>query len=93
LVLEFEGRIDILAVSFSERNTIETILGEQPRRYSVAVCGDSRAWSEWRITRVPTIFLLDPRGILIAQWTGVKPVEEERSILEKLALIGPLRES
>jgi hypothetical protein len=88
---EVKDRVDMLAISFSDRKVTEAILAERPHPYSVAYCGDARSWSEWRITRVPTVFLLDPRGILVAQWTGLKNFEDERGMLYQLASLNAAR--
>jgi peroxiredoxin len=89
LAEQFRGIVDVLAVSLSDHAATRSLIAGSAQAFSIASCADTQVWSEWRIARVPSVFLLNRRGILVAQWSGVKPEDEELRLFSQLASSEP----
>ena len=86
LAIRYHGRIDVRAVSFSDRRTTSDLLGDSARPFTVESIANPEARHVWKISRVPTMMLTDIRGILVARWTGVKSPDEEMELLDRASV-------
>jgi peroxiredoxin len=85
LAKEWSGRIDVVAVSSSDRSPTVSLLQEMEIRVPAALAQQEDTWKQWHVTAVPTTILLDPRRIVVNSWKGVLETNEERKMYERLA--------